>query len=1592
MMTKKTSFAKNLFYLTLMIALLAIGYLYGNGLANKFANAAALTSVTVTPNANNVDNLLGNTNAIWKFTVNNATALQANNHAVEITFPSVTSGDWDLSAVAATSTATDGDAVAFATSSLPVNNNRTLIIMVANNQTSANNDFTLTISGVRNPNGEISTLGSRNWSVRTCTLATPGNPTSLCTDLDSATVASATLARRGGIIADWNFVPASYAPAVTTEFTVTFTASTTLNNGEKIHLNFPVGFNITNATTSDQIIVSGGTARIASTTIATSTSMGLNQIILTLSAGTINPAATSTVSFKVGRIVNPAKGAYQNLKVFTTTANNGLVDGIFYGMDPVNQFSPPPVDSIQIGGTNTVSGTVKVRQTNGTLRNVTAGEAALMKVGMGSPDLMFFAGTKAVNADATFTYSYLLNSTYILFVMPLNNKDESFFANYIQPAMIQVNVTGNETATVQPTFEIPDGVLQGSIAGGPANATGVFVRAYTGAMESFSPMFTSAAYVTEGLSAGGVGYFQIPIKTGNTWNLSFMTETSLIQSGTEYWTPAVDPVYIGAGVSTTTMAATSFVAADKTLNVTLRKSSDNSVIDETNPPNPCLSVRRAGSEMMGPGGAGVCATTLVNSVKVYQMKVPAGAFVIQLMMPGAFKEYPVTIASTDTTVSQTIIIQQSSNYITGAITDPDNFPIQGASVMAQGSNGNFSQALTNSSGVYTLYVPNGVYRLEAFVPSFGPLTPVSGITIDDIATTSTQNFALLAANFKKISGRVFTDVNSNSIFDTGTDTPYSGIQINAYGASGQNGAMTRSDGSYTLRVPAGTGYTVRGWSNELGELTPINNVDASSDIPNKNFLVAAQGYLQITITAGNTYGLGQVFAGAFNPSTGKGNGSDTWAATSSNADLVTKFSLPAGSYRVHVGSPAFGNLTDLAANINATTTTITAGNTSSLTIALPQMATLSGTTRADATVWASRTDGPGRYTTIADSSGAYSMKIPKNYTYMVGATLPGYVNTPSNLTLTANTTQNLTLAASSATISGTVYSGSTPISSGFVWAVRAGNTGWVGTEVTPNGAYSLEVDSGSWTVNANGPCLQASAGVSQSGSGTVNFTLTSIPGCTFAQAKPNSIVPTTGGVISQSDVSVNIPPNALGTGSTNVTVSVTKPDVLPPSTLNAAPISSSTKRILATTNNSNITDLSNSIELTLNYSEADLPAGVSENNLQLAYWDTTAKAWSPVAATLDTTNNKLTAKVTHLTDFAPIIPTSQNAPSTPTGLTATKNGTTQIDLSWNVVSAATNYLLYRDTSSGGSFPLLTTINSSSTLAYSNTGLSANTTYYYKISASNSNGESAASGEAYATTDPAGGAVIINPGGGAAAQTQTSGTSSQATTTAKVTLPQVVEKISEKVAEITDGASLAAKEFAEKIIAILADAAEIVKANINGLLGKLGFKRDLAKEEVSVKKYVKALIKNAANLTEDEKNALNNFITYGTPTTLGLGEGERAGVVNSYKSAFGKLPRRENEWSDAIKIANGRWPGELNKQTEVNAEAAFKKIYLRAPDRKNSHDDAAVTIIAYGLRPTDRNLASEKAAIKIFRAIYGYNPVSAVAWDIVRAIAYSGATR
>ena len=151
----------------------------------------------------------------------------------------------------------------------------------------------------------------------------------------------------------------------------------------------------------------------------------------------------------------------------------------------------------------------------------------------------------------------------------------------------------------------------------------------------------------------------------------------------------------------------------------------------------------------------------------------------------------------------------------------------------------------------------------------------------------------------------------------------------------------------------------------------------------------------------------------------------------------------------------------------------------------------------------------------------------------------------------------------------------------------------------------------------------------------------------------------------------------------------------------------------------------------------------------------------------------------------------------------------------------------------------------------------------------------------------------------------------------------------------------------------------------------------------------------SQVTAEMQSSINSFITYGVDdNTKRLGAGERAAVMHSYKLAFDKLPEDESELSDAIKIANGRFPAKISVNAEAAAKERFQEIYKRIADMDNPEDEAAITVMAYGLRQRaeNRNLDSERNGIRIFRGIYGNNPETTEEWNMMQAITYSGATR
>jgi hypothetical protein len=85
------------------------------------------------------------------------------------------------------------------------------------------------------------------------------------------------------------------------------------------------------------------------------------------------------------------------------------------------------------------------------------------------------------------------------------------------------------------------------------------------------------------------------------------------------------------------------------------------------------------------------------------------------------------------------------------------------------------------------------------------------------------------------------------------------------------------------------------------------------------------------------------------------------------------------------------------------------------------------------------------------------------------------------------------------------------------------------------------------------------------------------------------------------------------------------------------------------------------------------------------------------------------------------------------GLTVGSPTVNSLMLSWSGVSGATSYNVYRSTSDTGAYsPIASGITATS---YTNTGLSSNTYYYYKVSAVNASGEGPQSDSSFGTTLP-----------------------------------------------------------------------------------------------------------------------------------------------------------------------------------------------------------------------------------------------------------------
>ncbi|MEK7238573.1 MAG: fibronectin type III domain-containing protein, partial [Nitrospirota bacterium] len=121
-----------------------------------------------------------------------------------------------------------------------------------------------------------------------------------------------------------------------------------------------------------------------------------------------------------------------------------------------------------------------------------------------------------------------------------------------------------------------------------------------------------------------------------------------------------------------------------------------------------------------------------------------------------------------------------------------------------------------------------------------------------------------------------------------------------------------------------------------------------------------------------------------------------------------------------------------------------------------------------------------------------------------------------------------------------------------------------------------------------------------------------------------------------------------------------------------------------------------------------------------------------------------TGKVTKISGVSLTIAKNFTSPTPPSGLSATAISSSQINLSWTDNSNnETGFKIERKIDVGGIYSQIAIVGAN-VITYSDTGLTAGTTYYYRVSAYNSFGDSAPSNEASATTLTAPPTAVTDP--------------------------------------------------------------------------------------------------------------------------------------------------------------------------------------------------------------------------------------------------------
>ncbi|MFA6917846.1 MAG: S-layer homology domain-containing protein [Candidatus Gracilibacteria bacterium] len=448
----------------------------------------------------------------------------------------------------------------------------------------------------------------------------------------------------------------------------------------------------------------------------------------------------------------------------------------------------------------------------------------------------------------------------------------------------------------------------------------------------------------------------------------------------------------------------------------------------------------------------------------YTLYVSAGTWKVEGDSPNygylGYKTLTVTTASLS---SQNFEVASDLNTVAGTIDIPGTSDDSGTMVYAYGTNGS-AEAKTDTSGNYTLNLPDGTYDIGAFIPGTGDLAPLEDVVVDGNET-----------------GQDITPATPRTFTVTLSATTTEDTTIGLFAANGKGNEVLIPAGSTsgTIILPEGTYYldadvpgadfedlTIVGAefnvpNGDGADGSPVTTDQVNIDGTGDNMTITLPTMYTLTgqVTSGDS-GVNDVFVSVYDQST-QGYFGTTTANNAAGGGLDGEYSIKvqAGTYTISADKSGY-----TAPPVDKTVAASSSGNNFALTASsktITGTVAVGGVPIAGAPVWAEQSGG-GFAATETSTDGTYTLNVDPGI-WTVNAVAEGYsegtalvvdaTNSQSlkNFSVTALTGENVLQEPQTESI--------TPSSGGTV--IDEGTN--VGVVVPPN-ALGTSTDSGQLSI------------------------------------------------------------------------------------------------------------------------------------------------------------------------------------------------------------------------------------------------------------------------------------------------------------------------------------------------------------------------------------------------------------------------------------------------------------------------------------------------------------------------------------------------